>query len=115
MTRLLEALHWLGALSLRELAHALQRSIRTTRRLLTRARCRRDSDGRYHLPAVMHGPPRPRSSVLDIQEALRGESPPSARVLAKRSGYCVVIVTRVLAFLGWRATGRGRGARWVRA
>ena len=115
MTRLLDCLRWLGALTLRELVHALQRPIPTVRHYLARAGIRQGSDGRYHLPAVMHGPPCPRGSVLDIQAALRGGPPPSARALAKRSGYCVVVVMRVLAYLGWRATGRGRGARWVRA
>lgn len=112
MTRLLDCLRWLGALTLRELAHALQRSTATVRRTLTRAGIRRGSDGRYHLPLPMQGPRCPPESVFAVRECLDGE-PVYADWLSERTGYSMGIVHRALRWLGYAATTRGRSAVWV--
>ena len=108
MTRLRPAVEWLGPISAREAATALQRSQRQVARMAAREHIGRDGDGRYSL-AIPRSTKRP--CVVAVEALLDGGEV-YADWLSEQTGYSRRAVYAALAELGY-SSRRGRGAVWV--
>lgn len=112
-SRLIEALTWLGPLHMRELARALNLSVRQTQRHVTDARIGRDDEGRVSLAARRIKPPRP--ALVAVRDLLgNDDGEVYADWVEEQTGYARRAVYEALRDLGYTSR-RGRGAVWTRA